>query len=251
MEIDVAAAASALGVGHSEAEARLLAASRREEIVYRPVQRNATIVVHDATAVVPPDTSTVVAAMHKKLDQMSDYVRADECRQTILRRYLGETGPAPCGKCDICCGDAYPRPWMEVTRDCLPDADRLLDPQLTILAAVDWNAAEIASGRNPYGRSALGQLLAADRFNLGRYHEGAERARRIRRAEASPYWGALALTTNPADKVNQGIDSLMNREEIEVQEHAPTGPQTGVTVYEYLVLTDKGRERLERGLVEN
>jgi len=249
-EIDVAALASTLGVAHVEAEARLLAASRLEQIVYRPIQRNATIVVNEDQQVLAPDTSTVVTAMHKKLDQMADYIRADECRQVILRRYLGEGSPGRCGKCDICCGNSFLRPWMEIPRDSLPDADRLLDPQLTILAGIDWNAAEIASGRNPYGRNALGQVLAADRFNLGRYVEGQERARRIRRAEASPYWGALALTTNPADKISQGIDSLFNREEIEVDSHLPTGPQASVTAYEYLVLTDKGRDRLERGLVE-
>ena len=196
-----------------------------------------------------PDTTVVVQAMNNKLDQMAEYVTSSDCRQVIIRRYLGESDAAPCGKCDNCTGNEFPRPWMNVTRDSLPDADRLLDPELTVLAAIDWNAAEAKSGRNPYGRGALQQVVAADRFNLGRYVEGAERARRIRRAEASPYWGALALVTNPAERIMSAVDRLFNREEIDVARHEPTGP-SNVTPYEYFELTEKGRDRLERGLVD-
>ena len=248
-EADLEVLAAMMGASLADTEARLLAASRSEQIVFRPIQRLASIVVHAPDDRLPPDTSAVVSAMYKKLDRMADYVRADECRQVIIRRYLGEERPAVCGRCDVCSGIDYPRPWMEITRDSLPDADRLLDPELTVLAAIDWNAAEIKGGRSPYGRGALGQILAADRFNLGRYVEGAERARRVKRAEASPYWGAMALVTNPADRINVAIDTLFNREDIDLDTHEPAGG-AGVTAYEYLVLTEKGRDRLERGLVE-
>ena len=248
-EFEMVDLAAALGTELEDVERRLLAASRAESLVYRPIQRLATVIIHPATITAAPDTSNVVATMHKKLQQMVDYVRANTCRQGIIRRYLGETSVEPCGVCDVCSGAAYPRPWMSVSKDSLPDADRLLDPELTVLAGIDWNAAEIKARRNPYGRNALGQVLMADRFNLGRYVEGAERSRRVRRAEASPYWGALALVTNPAERIASAIDSLFNREDIDIAVHEPIGG-ANVTPYEYLVLTDKGRDRLERGLVE-
>jgi ATP-dependent DNA helicase RecQ len=249
-EVELADLAEAMEVGMADVEARLLAASRAEQVVFRPIRRLATVVVHAGNHQTTPDTSAVVRAMHKKLDQMADYVRAAECRQIIIRRYLGEARPAACGRCDVCSGNDYPRPWMEVTRDSLPDADKLLDPELTVLGGIDWNAAEVQARRNPYGRGALSHVLAADRFNLGRYVEGAERARRIRRAEASPYWGALALVTNPTQRIAAAIDNLFNREEIEVGLHSPSGGAADFDPYEYLILTEKGRDRLERGLVE-
>jgi ATP-dependent DNA helicase RecQ len=248
-EIEMPDLAAALRTDLEDAERRLLAASRAESLVYRPIRRLATVFIHPATPTAAPDTANVVATMHKKLQQMVDYVRSGTCRQDIIRRYLGETSAEPCGVCDVCSGIAYPRPWMSVSKDSLPDADRLLDPELIVLAGIEWNASEIKARRNPYGRNALGQVLMADRFNLGRYVDGADRSRRIRRAEASPYWGALALVTNPADRINSAIDDLFNRGEIAVAVHEPRG-DADVTPYEYLALTDKGRERLERGLVK-
>lgn len=249
LETDLEALAAAIGTPLEDVERRLLVASRAEHLVFRPIQRMATVEIHAGEHRPAPDTSFVVAAMHKKLQQMVDYVRADECRQVILRRYLGEQGPERCGVCDVCSDASYPRPWMDVARDTLPDADRLLDPELTVLAAVDWNAAEVQARRNPYGRGSLGHVLAGDRFSLGRYVEGAERSRRVRRAEASPYWAALALVTNPTDRINTAMESLFNREEIATAVNEPTRG-SDVTPYEYLVVTDKGRNRLERGLVE-
>ena len=250
-DTDLEALAAALKRGIGEVEARLLAASRAEQLVFRPVQRMAAVEVHTDRQQLAPDTAEVVAAMGKKLDQMVDYVSSRECRQVTFRRYLGESQPPVCGGCDVCCDFEYPRIWMDITQDSLPDADRLLDPELTVLAAIDWNAAEIKLGRNPYGRGALGHILAADRYNLGRYVEGAERAQRIRRAEASPYWGAMALLTNPATRISTALDHLANREAIDVANHEPTvRGGSNVTGYDYLVLTDSGRDRLERGIVE-
>lgn len=250
-EADLGELATTLKLGIGEVEARLLAASRAEELVFRPIQRMAVVEIHPDRQRLLPDTTVVVATMRKKLDQMCDYVRSESCRQVTIREYLGDPTPEPCGRCDICCGNAYPRLWMEVTRDSLPDADRLLDPELTVLAAIDWNAAEVKAARNPYGRSALGHILAADRFNLGRYVEGAERTRRIRRAEASPYWGAMALVTNPAARTDTAIDSLLNRKDIDIATHEPKARgNSDVIAYDYIVLTEKGRDRLGRGLVE-
>ncbi len=249
-EVGLYELSATMAVELAEIEARLLVASRAEQLVFRPIRRLATVVIHPGDHRSAPDTSGVVAAMRVKLDQMVGYVRASECRQVIIRRYLGEFNQAPCGRCDICNGADYPRRWMEVTRDSLPDADKLLDPELTVLAGIDWNAAEVRVGRNPYGPGALKQVLAADRFNLGRYVEGAERARRISRAEASPDWGAVALVTNPAQRIETAIANLLARSEIVAAFHTPSRGGADFGPYQYLVLTEKGRDRLERGLVE-
>ncbi len=245
-EIELAEIAEQLAVSPVEVERRLLEASRSGEIVFRPIQRGARLIIENTLGQVP-DTAPVVAVMRRKLDQMVQYSDTNQCRQALLRSYLGETSPQPCGRCDVCDRDGYPRPWMTVTRDTLPDADRLFDEPLTVLAAVDWNASEAAAGRNPYGRTALAQLLAADRFGLGRYADGTERTRRIRRAEASPYWGALALVTNPSARIGAAMDSLLERGELDTGTHEPTGIGASTSTYEYLVLTETGRARMERG----
>lgn len=42
--------------------------------------------------------------MRSRMDAMLDYTDAstDQCRQTVMRRYFGETSVQPCGKCDLC-----------------------------------------------------------------------------------------------------------------------------------------------------
>ena len=57
------------------------------------------------------------------------------------------------------------------------------------------------------------------------------------------------MATNPEERLASAIDRLFNREDIDIAVHEPIGG-ANVTPYEYLVLTDKGRDRLERGLVE-
>ena len=37
--------------------------------------------------------------------QMLDYVSTDQCRMTLLRRYLDDDAEGPCGICDVCTGD--------------------------------------------------------------------------------------------------------------------------------------------------
>jgi hypothetical protein len=127
--------------------------------------------------------------------------------------------------------------------------DRLLDPEIVCLYAIGWNEAEVATGRAPYGRSALELLLAGDSFSLGRYVQGGERARRVRRAQASPYWAALQLLTNPLPKIKATVSRLVSDEEVttapyEIRGGSPDGP----TQYAYLVLTDLGRSHLNRDL---
>src|SRR5439155_19150212 len=101
------------------------------------------------------DTSAVVATMRKKLDEMEAYAAGiDECRQVVIRTYLGERNPERCGVCDVD-DPSMPRPWLETTIDSLPDPDMLLDPELVLLAAIDWNISELRSGRSPYGVGAL------------------------------------------------------------------------------------------------
>ena len=37
--------------------------------------------------------------------QMLDYISTDQCRMTLLRRYLDDDTEGPCGICDVCTGD--------------------------------------------------------------------------------------------------------------------------------------------------
>lgn len=240
--------ADTLGTDARTLEQAFLDASRAGEFVFRPYRRAAAIEVH-ATPGRVPDTSHIVSQMRRKLDRMDQYARRrSECRQVTLRTYLGEVDPQPCGVCDVC-DTRLERPWLEITHDTVPDADRLLDPELVFLAAVEWNMREVVAGRSPYGLSSLRHVVAGDRYQLGQYVTGPERERRLRRAEASPYWSALSLVTNASRVAEFAAEALVAAGQIELVEFAPSsGPFAGST-YSYPALTEAGRARLEHGLV--
>ena len=190
--------------------------------------------------------------MYNKLDQMMAFASERErCRQMTIRSYLGESddGMGPCGVCDIC-DPTLARPWLDLPLDLVPDADRLMDTELTCLYAVQWNEAEVTAGRAPYGRSALRCVLAGDRFQLGRYTEGANRQRRLRRAEASPYWAALSLLTNPSDRIRTAFESLDQDGCLTARQFEVANDRgTGLEQYSYPALSDIGIRRVELGLV--
>jgi hypothetical protein len=187
--------------------------------------------------------------MSAKLDAMVRYSTSrTTCRQLTIRRYFGEDTTEACGVCDIC-DPMLARPWLDVPLDEVPVPARLLDPEVVSLYAIDWNAAEVSAGRAPYGRTALEHLLAGDAFSLGRYLNGAERSRRIRRAQASPYWGALQLLTNPAPKITATISMLLDGAAVTEATYTSRGGWgDGPLEYPYLTLTDLGRRRLNQGM---
>jgi len=240
--------ADALRTDARTLEQAFIDASRAGEFIYRPFRRAAALNVHAGSESVP-DTTLIVAQMREKLEQMDGYARnRGTCRQVTLRSYLGETNPSPCGVCDVC-DPTLDRPWLAITHDVLPNADRLLDPELTLLAAVEWNMREADAGRSPYGLSSLRHVVAGDRYQLGQHTLGADRERRLRRAEASPYWAALSLVTNASKVVQAAADKILNAGEIETAEFAVGSGAMAGTTYSYPVLTAAGRTRLEDGLV--
>lgn len=233
-------------------EQRFIEESRAGRLVYRPVRRLASVTVHDAGNRVAPSTAAVTRQMYNKLDQMMAFASERErCRQMTIRSYLGESddGMRQCGVCDTC-DPTLARPWLDLPLDLVPDADRLMDTELTCLYAVQWNEAEVTDGRAPYGRSALRCVLAGDRFQLGRYTEGANRQRRLRRAEASPYWAALSLLTNPSDRIRTAFESLDQDGCLTARQFEVANDRgTGLEPYSYPALSDIGIRRVELGLV--
>jgi len=247
--VDLRDLATEVGTTLASIEQRLLSLSRAEQLVYRPIHRVATVEIVNApaTANVGPSTEPIVQELRKKLDEMVAYAyQTDRCRQRIIRTYLGEDTVEDCGVCDVC-DPQFHRPWMDVTVDSLAPADLLLDVELVTLSAVDSNAREASQGRSPYAEPSLKHVLAGDRFNLGRYSQGAERARRIRRAEASPYWAALSLVTNPSDAIDRALSALADLGEVEQSTFHPN-PPASIASYLYLQPTEAGRRRLDQGL---
>lgn len=247
--VNVPEVAAAVGTDPRSLEEAFIAASRAGDFVYRPFRRAAVLEVHHGEQSVP-DTSRIVDQMRSKLEQMDGYARGrSTCRQITLRRYLGESGPEDCGVCDVC-DPAFDRPWLSITHDVLPNADRLLDPELVLLAAVEWNMREVESGRSPYGMVSLRNVVVGDRYQLGQHTQGADRDRRIRRAQASPYWAALSLVTNASKAAQTAADQLIASAEIDLQDFTITSGAMASTSYSYPVLTPTGRTRLEEGLVK-
>lgn len=246
--VDLRALAARMGRDIGALEQAFIEASRNGDFVYRPSRRAAALVVHGGHQTAP-DTTAIVARMGKKLDQMDAYSRERlVCRQVAIRSYLGEAAPEPCRVCDVC-DPGMDRPWLEIVHDVLPDADRLIDPDLTLLAAIDWNMREVEAGRSPYGLGSLCHVVAGDTFNLGRYTAGPDRHRRIRRAQASPYWASMSLVTNASKVMQQAADRLIRQGEVELHHFAASSGSIAGQAYEYPVLTESGRVRLEGGLV--
>lgn len=250
--LGMVAAADGASMEVRDLERRFIAESRAGRLVYRAVRQAASIRVLGEAVQTMPSTAAVTGQMYKKLDQMLGFATERErCRQMTIRMYLGEEPQSVerCGICDVC-DPALPRPWLDVPLDLVPAADRLVDAELTCLYAVQWNEAEVAAGRAPYGRAALRSLVAGDRFQLGRYTEGAERSRRIRRAEASPYWGSLSLMTNPSEKVRAAFDVLDAEGCLTARQFEVINDRgSGLERYSYPALTALGVRRLELGLV--
>ena len=44
----------------------------------------------------------IAAQEEKRLDAITAYAEADECRSAFIRRWFGETHPPRCGRCDVC-----------------------------------------------------------------------------------------------------------------------------------------------------
>ena len=77
--------------------------------------------------------SSVTALRRSEQQQMLDYIGADQCRMRLLRGYLDDHDPEPCGICDNCTGVSLDRSFdpaaVQQAIDFLRKSERRIEPR--------------------------------------------------------------------------------------------------------------------------
>ena len=130
-----------------------MAMSRRElldEVNVRPSQLDGLLKILEVEGAVERDgsrwlrtltawrfdherVSSVTALRRSEQQQLLDYLGADECRMRLLRGYLDDHDPEPCGICDNCTGVSLDRSFdpaaVQQAIDFLRKSERRIEPR--------------------------------------------------------------------------------------------------------------------------
>ena len=111
--------------------------------------------------------SSVTALRRTEQQQMLDYIGTDQCRMRLLRGYLDDHDPEPCGICDNCTGVSLDRSFDPATVqqaiDFLRKSERRIEPRKQLPDGKADRSRTPARGRpsaHPVGRRRLGQARA-------------------------------------------------------------------------------------------
>lgn len=78
-------------------------------------------------------TASVTALRRAEQAQMSDFIDSDQCRMRLLRGYLDDHDPDPCGACDNCTGESLDRAFdaavVQQAVDFLRKSERVIEPR--------------------------------------------------------------------------------------------------------------------------
>ena len=77
--------------------------------------------------------ASVTALRRAEQQQMRDYINTDQCRMRLLRGYLDDHDPEPCGICDNCTGDSLDRTFdpavVQQAVSFLRKSERIIEPR--------------------------------------------------------------------------------------------------------------------------
>jgi len=77
--------------------------------------------------------TSVTALRRAEQEQMRGYISTDECRMRLLRGYLDDQDPEPCGLCDNCTGENLDRAFdpavVQRAVDFLRKSERIIEPR--------------------------------------------------------------------------------------------------------------------------
>lgn len=249
LEINTLDLASALEVSPIAIDAVLLRLGLRGEAVYRPWQRGFVLEKGGKMAqseTIPPG---VIAAeqhrqeMHHKLNEMKAYAENNTiCRRAILLSYFAQTSPDRCEGCDVC-QPTRKWPWSDISTRDFATPDAYVDPAFVVLETVKWNLDRAKKYGAPYGTGTLLAILKGDPYMATRHEEDYHRKQwRLVQLRGCPHWGVLSML--PArDRILQAtLDKLLAEDYLLVAQQSLND-----SAYEYLTLTEKGRQQLTSG----
>ena len=205
-----------------EMERRAVAMSNRElldEVNVRPSQLEGLIKILEVEGAVERDSgrwlrtlapwtfdnervSSVTALRRAEQRQMLDYIGTDQCRMRLLRGYLDDHDPEPCGICDNCTGASLDRSFapavVQQAIDFLRTSERRIEPRKQFpdgkRIAAEYR---IEDGRalTRWGDGGWGRLVRVGKQQDGRFDDQLVVAARdlIRdrwRPEPAPGWVA-------------------------------------------------------------
>ena len=203
-------------------ERRAVAMSKRElldEVNVRPSQLEGLLKILEVEGAVERDgnrwlrtltawsfdherVSKVTALRRSEQQQMLDYLRADQCRMRLLRGYLDDHDPQPCGICDNCTGVSLDRSFdpaaVQQAVDFLRKSERRIEPRKQFPNGTRIAAeCRLDDGRalTRWGDGGWGRLVRAGKQQSGKFDERLVAAARdlIRdrwRPEPWPEWVA-------------------------------------------------------------
>lgn len=146
--------------------------------------------------------TSVTALRRAEQGQMRGYIGTDQCRMRLLRSYLDDHDPEPCGLCDNCTGESLDRAFdpavVQQAIDFLRKSERVIEPRRQFPGgkriAVD-DRLEEGRALAVWGDGGWGRLVRTGKQQDGRFDEQLVAAARdlIRnrwRPEPAPDWVA-------------------------------------------------------------
>ena len=142
-----------------------------------------------------------------------------------------------------------PLPWQDVPSEEVTDLPAEVNPEYVILRTVGWNE-ELAAGvyTKPYTEATLAHILSGNAY-AAVLHENdpIRKLRRIRRLEASPYFGVLQGVRGGEKKILSIMEKLKDQGYTSSQLIEFTSSGDGVVQYIAPVLSEKGRDQIRSG----
>ena len=147
--------------------------------------------------------ASVTALRRSEQAQMRRYITTDQCRMQMLRGYLDDDDPAPCGICDNCTGESMDRSFdpaaIQQAVEFLRKSERVIEPRKQLpdgkRIALDERLEE-GRALAVWGDGGWGRLVRSGKQQDGRFDDQLVRAARdlIRgrwRPEPEPEWVAF------------------------------------------------------------
>lgn len=191
-------------------------------------------------------------AMRRNLRRMVRYAESlgpGNCRRRFILQHFGETldkHPMPC--CDLCHPD-MPLPWRDVPSEAITELPIEVDPAYVALRAVAWNES-LREGRytQPYTETTLSRILCGNAFAAARHEaDPVRRLRRMKRLEASPFYGVLQGLRGGERAVKDILIRLRREGYTRLEPITFTSSEDGQVTYQAPVLREKGRRQIQSG----
>lgn len=258
IQIDLLALGQELNIDPTRLDQILLEISAKGWAVYRPWDRGyileplERLMTGQAVSLSESDIASLRQALQRNLRRMVQFVEslgAGDCRRRYILRHFDETlvaRPSPC--CDLCDPQML-LPWQDVPSEEVTVLPAQVNPEYMVLRAVDWNES-LSRGQftKPYNETTLAYILVGNTYATVQYeNDPIRKLRRIKRLEASPYFGVLQGIRGGNEKIKRLLTKLRDQGFIQEERLEFTGSGEEVVQYVAPILTDKGREQIQSG----